>query len=214
MTIKTIYTLFFLIFCRISASAQCAGPFNGASNCDPNSSGISITNSPDIEFDFDSFGKINGGILLSGRSIVRITAANNPAQTCKWNLIMYVNNGSAIAPPNEWEELSVYGTGTALNPSLNLIEVRVNNICNTPQNNGIWQSFAANNGSSINIINDITNPGLNLAGNCNGSEVNTAGSFLTNYGEYTFTIDYKITPGFVHKPGRYSMRISFCLSEM
>ncbi len=193
-------------------SSQCNGPFNSASNCNPATSGISISNSPDIEFEFDSFSKINGGMVLSGRNIVKIKTVNNPAQTCKWNLIMYVNNGNSLISPAEWEELAFYGTGSAASPSLNLIEVRVSNACNTPQNNGIWQSFAALNGSSLNIINDITS--LNLPGNCNGSQVNAAGSYLSSYGEYNFNIDYKISPGFIHKPGKYTLKISFCLSEM
>jgi hypothetical protein len=190
------------------------GPFNGATNCDPTASQIGITNSPDVEFNFDSFKDINGGIVLNGRTVVKVRAVNNPAQTCKWNLIMYVNNGGGVTPPSEWEELTVYGAGTAASPSLNLIEVRVSNACGTPINNSLWQSFAALNGSSINIINDVTNPGLNFPGFCNGSQVNTEGSHITNYGEYSFTIDYKIMPGFIYKPGRYNIKITFCLSEM
>ena len=65
----------------------------------------------------------------------------------------------------------------------------------------------------------INNAVLTLAGNCNASKVNSAGSYLNNPGEYTFIVDYKITPAagipsFPLSPGRYSANIKFCLSEM
>lgn len=203
------------LFCVVQfLGAQCIGPFNGATNCEPSQSQLSIVNSTDIEFTFDSFGEVFSGIVRSGQTIVRVKAVNNPSATCKWNLIMYVNNASASTPNTEWEKLNAYGSSTAASPSLNLIQVRVSNACGTPQQNGVWQSFVALNASPIVIIQDLSSPGLNLPGSCSGQQVNTAGSYLTNYSEYTFTIDYKIAPGFIYAPGRYTLRISFCLSEM
>ncbi|MDI9341782.1 MAG: hypothetical protein QM534_14525 [Sediminibacterium sp.] len=191
---------------------QCNGPFNGAANCDPNLSEIQVTGNSSIDFNFDSFQKINGGLVLNGVSVVRIKTFNNPALSCKWNLMMYISNGGGATPGNEWETLAQYGSGAAPAPLLDLIEVRVSNPCATPINNSNWQTFTASSGASLPIINDVLN--YNPPGTCSGTQVNAAGSYLGNYGEYTFTIDYRITPGFVFQPGRYNLRITFCLSEM
>ena len=169
-----------------------------------------------VDFTFDSFSKINGGMQFYGSTQIKIITQNNPALICKWNLIMYVFNSGAPTPVNAFDEMALYGSGTGIQPTLNYIQVRVSNICGTPVNNGVWQTFAASNGAAIDIINNAV---LTLAGNCNASKVNSAGSYLNNPGEYTFIVDYKITPAagipsFPLSPGRYSANIKFCLSEM
>lgn len=213
MTLKRAIGLFVMGVCSMQLAAQCPGITNGAANCDPNASQLIIANSPNIEFNFDSFGKISGGMEMDGSSVIKVIASNNAGLTCKWNLIMYVSNDGGTTPPAEWSTLTNYGSGsTSTNPELNLIEIRVTNFCGTPINNGVWQSFAALSGSSINIIHDVFN--ANLSGLCNGTQTNTEGSYLNNYGEYSFTVDYRIKPGFTHEPGRYVMKIMYCLSEM
>lgn len=203
-----------LVFYRVQS--QCPGPMGGASNCDPVLSEIQM-NSPNlVDFTFDSFSKINGGMLFYGSTQIKITTVNNPALSCKWNLIMYVFNSGVPTPVNAFDELAQYGSGSGIQPTLNYIQIRVTNSCGTPLNNGLWQNFAAASGSAIDIINNAV---LTAAGNCNTSKVNTAGSYISNPGEYTFTIDYRIFPAagfpaFPLTPGRYSANIKFCLSEM
>jgi len=196
-------------------SAQCPGPSGPTGICDPAQSQMLITNNPNIEFLFDSFGKINSGIELNGSSIIRIKALNNPGMTCKWNLKMYISNGGGTTPPAEWSALTNYGTSSGSEPTLDLIEVRVSNYCATPIANGQWQTFvlsgAPSTSSSIDIINDILN--LNLPGSCSMQQTNTEGSYLTNYGEYSFTVDYRIRPKKNTAPGRYVCKIIYCLSE-
>lgn len=206
------FFLIVLILNHFSIFSQCPGA--SASNCDPVISTISLTNPSSTEFNFDTFSEISSGIVLSGSSLIKIKTFNNPALTCKWNLKMYVFNFGTI-PITDWQTLANYGSvSSALTPPLNLIEVRLSNYCLTPTSNGIWQNFAASNGASIDIINNI---GINLPGAapaCGLGQTNTAGSYLTNYGEYSFTIDYRIVPGYVYKPGRYTIKIVYCLSEM
>lgn len=129
--------------------------------------------------------------------------------SCKWALRMYVENNPASGTPvNEMETIQSYGSGGAA-PTLDQIAVKVYNGCGTPINSGVYQNFAPVNGAFIDIINDAT---LNIAGSC-VENVNGPGSYLTNYSEYTFNIDYRITPGLVFGAGVYQLIIHFCLVE-
>lgn len=213
---RHLYSFFFwlavLFFAELSA--QCPGAA-GPSNCDPAQFQITISNSPNVEFVFDSFSKINSGIEYNGSSIIKVNAAKSGIASCKWNLKMYISNGGGTTPPAEWEALTNYGTSSGNAPTLDLIEVRVSNYCATPQNNAIWQTFTLtalpSTVPSIDIINDVLN--FNSAGTCSGQQTNTEGNYLTNYGEYSFTVDYRIRPGQGKTPGRYVCRIIYCLSE-
>lgn len=211
MKFRLIILLYFIIQTLQGLRAQCPGPAGGAANCDPILSQMLITNNPNVEFSFDSFSKINSGIEINGSSIIRVKAVNNPSMTCKWSLIMYVYNTGGSAAPNEWTTLTNYGAISGIVPKLDLIEVKVTNACATPANSGQWQTFVPVNGASLPIINDIV---LNAPGSCSSSQpTNSEGSYLTNYAEYSFTIDYRLYPGLGMKAGRYNLKIVYCLSE-
>lgn len=128
---------------------------------------------------------------------------------------MYISNGGGTTPPAEWEALTAYGASTGTVPTLDLIEVRVSNYCATPLRNGQWQTFTLSAVPAtvpcIEIINDVLN--FNLPGNCNGVQTNTQGDYLQNYGEYSFTVDYRIRPSKGMAAGRYVCKIIYCLSE-
>jgi hypothetical protein len=122
---------------------------------------------------------------------------------------MYVDNNPVMGTPvSEWETVTPYGTAGA-KPTLDMLDIKVYNGCNTPMFSGIYRSFGASNGSYIDIINNI---GIISAGSC-ATNVNGAGSYLTNYNEYSFTVDYRIVPGLNYRPGLYRMSIHFCLVE-
>jgi hypothetical protein len=121
---------------------------------------------------------------------------------------MYIDNNGAPTPLNEWETSLPYSTSGA-KPTLDLIQVKIYNGCNTPINSGVYQNFMPANGAFIDIINDVA---LNVAGSCT-TNVNGAGSYLTNYNEYSFTVDYRIVPGLTHAAGMYTLNIRFCLVE-
>jgi len=123
---------------------------------------------------------------------------------------MYIDNGGGL-PNNEWEKLVEYGT-SGNNPELDLIQVKVYNGCNTPLNSGVWQIFSGN--VQYDILEIIPDGVRILPGPCDGSQVNGPGSYLTDYNEFNFIIDYRITPGYLHKPGAYQIKIWFCLVEV
>ena len=178
------------------------------------------TNSANVDFTFDTFGKIQGGISLSGSTLLRL---NVPAKVlggpCKWGLYMYVDNGNSTGgldydgvptPVSKWRTLASYGVG-GNRPDLDLLEVKVYNWCGTPCNTGIPQFFNPTDLSCIPIIHDVV---TNVAGPCIPN-VNGAGSYITNYNEFSFTVDYRIYPNFALslRPGQYTVKIHFYLVE-
>ena len=198
-------------------SQFCTGPLN--TNCTAGTSSSSISSvagtNQNLTFDFDSFSKINGGITQYGSSIIKIKTFEAVVGSCNWTLKMNVSSSAAAA---EWETLTNYGSSSGVIPPLNLIEFRVTNGCGTPLNNGAWQTFAtlpitAPQGTSLDIINNAVITASTVP--CTvGSQVNGAGSYLTNYNAYTFTVDYRIIlAGFTYRPGLYVLKIEYCLSE-
>ncbi|HET6226138.1 MAG TPA: hypothetical protein VFF27_07645, partial [Bacteroidia bacterium] len=151
--------------------------------------------------------KYNGGISMSGATLLRLKVLGNDA-SCKWVLRMYIDNNGGATPANEWQTSLPYSTSGA-KPTLDLIQVKIYNGCNTPINSGVYQNFMPATGASIDIINDVA---LNAAGSCS-TNVNSAGSYLTNYNEFSFTVDYKIVPGLNYAAGMYTLNIRFCLVE-
>ena len=199
--------------------AQCAPP--AASNCDPthSNSAIIMDTQTNYGFTFDSFSKYSGGITYNGATILKVKVAANVGapHPCKWKLVMIVSNGGPMSTPvtSEWETLVSYGLpGGSSKPSIDLISVKVNNGCSTPANAGIWQQFAAHDGAVLAIIDSplLNSPGFSTA--CSGGETNGEGTYLgADYNEYSFTVDYRITPGYNYEPGQYQIFIKFCLVE-
>lgn len=218
-TSRFILFFFFFTFLIDLSYSQCGAL--GPSNCEPPKSDIELTTPDRIELIFDSFGEYKGGITLNGSSIIRLKVAQwvipPPLGPCQWKLSMIVsNNGWAV--PSDFETVVPYGgAGAGVTPALDLLEFRVNNVCNTPINSSLWQRFAPLTGSSVDLINNVilvpSTPGI-----CN-FQTNGEGSYLTNYNEYSFIIDYRLVPydpllGFKYRPGRYELHIKFCLQEM
>lgn len=218
----TFSVLCMLLFCCNSALGQLpAGcPTSSSANCDgwplskldlDQQGGGSM-----LEFVFDKISEYESGMTYYGTSILRVTASDTAnSGNCAWKLYMIANNGGAPAPLTEWNQLSAYGSLAGAQPTIALIEVRVTNSCATSQNNGTWQTFQlAQNGGVIEIIDDGSFPNLAGIGGCGGNgEVNSAGSYLTSYGEFSFVIDYRIRPFFNYSPGKYELNIKFCIRE-
>ncbi len=203
--LKIISCLFF-IFNTSNSFSQCGSPASAHCQGIPFSEMIRST-SGNLDFTFDNFSKYNGGVTFSGATLLRLKVLPNDV-SCKWVLKMYIDNNGAPTPINEWETSFPY-SASGLKPTLDLIQVKVYNGCNTPINSGIYQNFAPATGASIDIINDVT---LNAAGSCI-TNVNGAGSYLTNYNEFSFTVDYRIVPGLTYAAGMYTLNIHFCLVE-
>ena len=199
--------------CIVSANTFCdANPLNSA---------LVMNTTTNKDFVFDSFSKYNGGITINGSTILKVKVANNPANPgdCQWKLQMIVSNGgtSQTPDPNEWETLQSYSLGTGLaKPTLDILQVRVDNVCHTPQNFGQMIAPFSAHDDVIDIINPSVLAGIppGVGSNCSGGETNEDGTYLgLDYSEYSFVIDYRINPGFIYTPGRYELSIKFCLTE-
>lgn len=203
--LKIISCIFFIFNSQLSFS-QCGPP--ATANCQGIPFSELIRSTPgNIDFTFDNFSKYNGGVTISGATLLRLKVLGNNA-SCKWVLRMYIDNNGAPTPANEWETSLPYST-SGDKPTLDLIQVKIYNGCNTPINSGVYQNFAPATGAFIDIINDVA---LNVAGSCT-TNVNGAGSYLTNYNEFSFTVDYRIVPGLTYAAGMYTLNIRFCLVE-
>lgn len=203
---KALLPFFILFSAYTSLRAQCVP---STSNCmAPPNSEIVMTTPAAIDFSFEQFNQYKGGIAFNGSSILKIKAQDNPGLTCKWKLIMIVQ--TMAAGGTEWETTVPYSNISGIKPPLDLLEIRVSNQCGTPIKNMQFQHFDNANYAVLEIIDDNV---LNTPGGCNGKQVNAAGSYLTNYGEYVFNIDYRIKPNTIFTPGRYQISVKFCLTE-
>lgn len=165
------------------------------------------------DFTFDSFSKYIAGITYHGIASVDVKVDDKaiPDPNCKWALSMTVeNNPSSGTPADEWESLVSYGSGNATAPTIDILEVRITNGCSTSPIDGVYQTFTLD-GDYIDIIE---NTGVRInAGSCI-TNVNGPGSYLTNYDEYHFQIDFRIIPGFTFNPGIYQLQVKFELVEV
>ncbi|MBL7924488.1 MAG: hypothetical protein JNL88_09830 [Bacteroidia bacterium] len=189
------------------ATAQCGAPLTANCQGVPSSELIQSSNGS-VDFTFDDFSRYRSGITIGGATTLRLKVLPNNA-SCKWSLRVYIeNNPGAGTPVNEWESMTSYGNGSSA-PTLDLLSIKVYNGCGTPINNNVYQNFTPVNGSYIDIINDVS---LVPAGSCN-TNVNGAGTYLSNPSEFTFMIDYRVVPGLTFSPGMYQLNLHFCLVE-
>lgn len=205
--------LLFILGLLFTIEAQpCTNPVT--TNCAiaaPGSENIYMTTSGNVDFVFDENRKFVTGITQSGKTMLRLKVDSMPTNpNCRWKLIMWVNT-NGLQPANEWETLLNYGNSGQI-PELDLIEVKVYNGCGTPINSGVFQIFS--NNVKYDLLDIIPDVAINFPGDCNGNPVNATGSYITNYNEFNFIIDYRIKPGFLHRPGAYQLSINFCLVEV
>ena len=161
---------------------------------------------------FDDFSKYTGGYTINGVAKVRVRVEDKAIidPLCSWNLIMTIeNNPAAGTPANEWEELNKYGSGTGQNPTIDALEIRVRNSCGTSPIDGVFTTFA-NNMDVIDIIAPLLP--VTPAGTCS-LNTNGAGTYMTHYDEFNFTIDVRVKPGYDFNPGIFSLNVKFRLEE-
>jgi hypothetical protein len=184
----------------------CSG--SGSTNCDAYpKNALLLETSPNETFTFDDITDYNSGETMTGSTILHLKVDSGNAALCKWKLVMMVNNGGAPTTNGTWEQLSSYGVSTLPKPPISLLQVRVYNNCNTPTCE-TWQNFTLN-GQALYIIK--AEPGPPITGCV--SNVDGIGDYLHDYNAYTFTIDYRIVPGFNMPPGTYQLSLQFCLVE-
>jgi hypothetical protein len=163
---------------------------------------------------FDNFTNYLGGITINGAAKIRVKVEDKLVvdPLCGWSLTIIADNGGGAIPATEWERLLLYGAGTATNPTINLLQIRVRNACATASNDGVWQTFPL---GTHNDVLDIISPLLPIiipAGSC-APGVNGPGNHFTNYDEFNFNIDLRISPAFAFNPGIYQLNLRFHLEE-
>jgi hypothetical protein len=195
-----LFTLFYSVLFNLKAQ-----------HCDAVS--VSMPTVSNVDFTFDTFAKYIGGVTQNGATQIRVNVSNNVTldPDCRWALSAIVdNNPFSGTPANEWESLVNY-TSSGTPPALDMLEIRVRNACNTSLTGPGFVSLLNNHGDAINIID--FNGGVTIpAGSC-VTNVNGPGSYLTNYNEYNFTIDYRITPGLSLRSGIYQISLKFLIIE-
>jgi hypothetical protein len=179
---------------------------------------LQSNSSIDSYMTFNDFTKYNTGITLRSVARLRVRVENkDPIDLdCSWKLRMFIeNNSGAGTDIDKWEEISLYGNGNANQPLISDLEIRVTNNCGTPLDTG-FRSFTDVN-DVLNIIEEMIPQVIVPAGSCTSSgtkNVNGPGSYLTNYDEYSFTVDLRFKPEFKFNPGVYKLNIRFRLEEV
>lgn len=161
---------------------------------------------------FDSFQRYQGGYTINSVARIRVKVENKstPDPLCSWSLRMIVENNSVSGTPaNEWEELYLYGLGNSSNPTIDALEIRVRNECNTSPIDGVFTNFN-NDQDIIDIIAPLL--AVTPAGSCTAN-VNGPGNYQTNYNEFNFNIDIKVKPNFAFNPGLFELNVKFVLEE-
>ncbi len=207
-----IYIISFIFLSKLVTAQFCENPTtNNCSDVINGSSRFIMTTPGNIDFVFDRMDKYVRGITYSGGTRFMLQVDELVTDECMWKLVVFIDNNDA-EEDNEWDELATYGISAGTVPELDLLEVKVYNHCETPTNNILeWSSFDPLNFSELDIIPET---GIRVEpGACDGSEVNTPGSYLIDYNEFNFVVDYRIRPEFIHKPGAYQVTLRFCLVE-
>jgi hypothetical protein len=171
---------------------------------------LSVVGQSNLDFTYDTFGKYLGGITQNGATRLKVTVDNSVLHNadCRWNLVVYIENGGAAAA-DEWETVYTPSHSGTI-PKIEMLQMRINNRCNTSQTGN--QFFDVPMLASQPIV-VISNNGITIpAGSCT-TNVNGPGNANSNYDEYTFDIDYRLIPGVGLKSGIYQLRVKYLLTE-
>jgi hypothetical protein len=173
---------------------------------------LSVSSSANVDFSFDTFGEYMAGITQNGSTKLKVAVSNslNNNPSCRWNLVILVENASATTAPTEWEQLQSNSTsGTA--PQIDMLQLRIRNNCNTSLTGNQFFNVPTTTGTPIIVIsnNGITTP----AGSCT-TNVNGPGNSITNYNEYSFDIDYRIVPTNGVRSGVFQLKVKYLLTEI
>ncbi|MBN8703576.1 MAG: hypothetical protein J0M08_10955 [Bacteroidetes bacterium] len=194
--------------------AQPACVVSPTSFCNPVGGGsvYLMSTSSNVDLTFDSFGKFVGGITQSGGTVLKL-AITEAAAPCRWQLHANVDNGGGLTPVTEWELITPYGAAGPPHPTVDLLDMRIRNQCNTSLSGTSFVDIP-NINQTIDIVE---NPGADVlpgAGTCAlNQNVNTEGTYLTDYGQYAFTVDYRVLPTLTLRPGIYQLTVRYCLTE-
>jgi hypothetical protein len=172
---------------------------------------LSLSGQTNLDFTYDTFSKYLGGITQNGVTKLKVTVSNsvmlNP--DCRWNLVVYIENGNGAAANDEWETLYTQSVSGDV-PKVDLLQMRITNRCSTPLTGNQFFDVPMLVSQPIMVI---SNTGITVpAGSC-VSNVNGPGNATTNYDEYNFDIDYRLIPGLGLKSGIYQLQVKYLLTE-
>ncbi len=173
---------------------------------------LSVSSNANIDFSFDTFGEYMAGITQNGSTKLKVAVSNslNNNPSCRWSLVILVENASAATAPTDWEQLQSNSTsGTA--PQIDMLQLRIRNNCNTSLTGNQFFNVPTTTGTPIIVIsnNGITTP----AGSCT-TNVNGPGNATNNYNEYSFDIDYRIVPTNGVRSGIFQLKVKYLLTEI
>ena len=166
-----------------------------------------------LKLQFTSFSEYASGVTIIGATTLKLVITDKAVidPDCRWFLTMEIeNNPLGGTSSNDWETLVQFGTGSAPEPTLDILEVRISNNCVTSPIDGVFTKHFTNHGNIQDIIAKLITR-VN-AGSCI-SNVNGPGNYLTNYNEYTFRVDVRVVPSLNFKPGIYQVNLKFHLEE-
>lgn len=172
---------------------------------------LSLIGQSNLDFTYDTFGKYLGGVTQNGATRLKVTVDNSISSNpdCRWNLVVYIENGNGTTPNNEWETVYSQSASGSV-PKIDQLQLRINNRCNTPQTGSQFFDVPMLVSQPIMVI---TNNGITVpAGSC-VTNVNGPGNANAHYDEYSFDIDYRVIPGLGLKSGIYQLRVKYVLTE-
>jgi hypothetical protein len=166
---------------------------------------IDLTTPSTVEFAFNTINKLQYGIVLPNAIVLNIEATGG-----QWDL--YVGSVTTIA--GTWDNAQYYTTSGNGAPPVNLLQMRVHNLSNTPQMSGYVpvQDIAT---STLDIIGNHLNA-PDVAINCGDIipvGTNTPGSYTTDPQCYQFRVDLKMAPGTIYRPGLYTLQLEYIIAE-
>ena len=166
---------------------------------------IDLATATNVDFTFNSISKLVNGIVLPNAITVNVECTSGQFD-------LYVGSVTSVA--GLWDNASYYTSTGNGNIPVDILLMRIHNLSNTSQLSGYVQ------------IQDVATSTLDIIGNhtsapdpaVNCSDIipvgtNTAGSYITDPQCYQYRVDLKIVPGFIYRPGLYTLQIEFIIVE-
>ena len=166
---------------------------------------IDLTTSPNVDFTFNTISKYINGLVIPNAISLNIECTSG-----QWDL--YVGSVTTIA--GTWDNAQYYTLTGNGSPPVDILEVRVHNLSNTPLVSG-YTPMQDVSTTTLDIIgNHLSAPDPAVScGDLVPVGTNTAGSYITDPQCYQFRVDLKLNPGFNYRPGLYTLQLEFIIAE-
>jgi hypothetical protein len=162
-----------------------------------------LKTTPNIDFTFNTIDKYKTGIIIPHALELKVVAVGG-----QWDLYM----GATVTSSGYWNIISSYSTTGVSPPPVNILQARIYDIKNTEET-----------GPGFFSLTDIAMPTYivgtaahDTIHNCNDASpigTNQPGSYTSDPGCYRYNVDLKVNPGFIYRPGLYTLRVDFIIIE-